>query len=161
MGFYYGSARLHPSSEDSCMVITPREYTQLFRGATRAVISCGPHESDIDHSGTARAVASPGLIETLSRRVRQWPEDPTTHRMLAIAYLAAGHCRPALRHLEIAVNMLLAQRTKGGLRESLYARVELAVLLPVLIPLCVRLGKQATARRLVSELLLGATKKRG
>ncbi len=161
MGFYYGSARLHPSSEDSSMVITPREYTLLFGGATRAAISCGPQESDTARSRTARAAASPGLIEALSRCVRQRPEDPTPHRMLAIAHLAAGQCRPALRHLEIAVNMLLAQRTKGCLRESLYARVELAVLLPVLIPLCVRLGKRATVRRLVSELLLGATMKRG
>ena len=75
--------------------------------------------------------------------------------MLAIAELHTGNCNAAIRHLAIAVNILLAPATRECLQQSLYARVELALLLPTLIRLYLRLGRRAPARRLVSALLLG------
>ena len=73
--------------------------------------------------------------------------------MLAIAELHAGNGQTALRHLTIAVNRLLAPTTGECLRQSLHARVELALLLPLLMRLCLRLGRRATARRLLRALL--------
>jgi hypothetical protein len=153
MGFYYGSMR-SPLSGDAGPIITPREYILLLSGATRMVISCTPQSSDTCRLGVTGAVAISTLIEGLSRRLQHRPEDATTHRMLAIAELHAGNCKAAVRHLAIAVNILLAQTTKESLQQSLDARVELALLLPILIRLCLRLGRRATARRLVSALLL-------
>jgi hypothetical protein len=140
-------------SPDAGPVITPREYATLFADAMRGVI--GPRESDISRPEGLDAPAAPGALEELLRRVRRHPQDPAGHGMLAIAHLRAGHCRTAIRHLEIAVNLLLAQAATGrGLRCSLAERLELARLVPVLIPFCLELGKPDTARRLVGEVLL-------
>jgi hypothetical protein len=155
MGFYYGSARAARSSGDVGPIITPREYISLFSGATRMAISCTPQGSDTGRPGPARAVAISSLIEGLGRRLQHRPTDASTHRMLAIAQLHAGNHKAAVRHLTIAVNILRASTATACLRESLYARVELALLLPILIRLYLRLGRRATARRLVSALLLG------
>ena len=153
MGFYHGSKRRRPSSQDTGPVITPREYTALLAGALRAVV--GRQESDTCRPGVAEAGAAPGLLEGLSRRVRRQPDDPTGHRMLAIAHLYAGSRKPAVRHLEIAVNILLAQAaTTRCLHRALCARLELALLVPVLVPLCLQLGKRETVRRLVRGVLL-------
>lgn len=73
--------------------------------------------------------------------------------MLAIAQLHAGNCKAAVRHLAIAVNILVAPTSSECLRRTIHARVELALLLPILIPLCLRLGRRALGRRLVSALL--------
>ena len=153
MGFYYGSTRPHLG--DVGPIITPREYILLLSGATRMVISCTPQGSDTCRSGTAGTVAISTLIKGLSRRLRLRPGDATTHRMLAIAELHTGNRKAAVRHLTIAVNILLATTTRECLQQSLYARVELALLVPTLIRLYLRLGRRATARRLVSALLLG------
>jgi hypothetical protein len=154
MGFYYGSTRRPLASDDIGPIITPREYIGLLSGATRMVISATPQGSDTCRSRVAAAVAISTLIKGLRRRLQHRPEDSTTHRMLAIAELHAGNYETALRHLAIAVNMLLAPTTSECLRQSLSARVELALLLPLLMRLCLRLGRRATARRLVSALLL-------
>jgi hypothetical protein len=155
MGFYYGRARGGPWSEDVRPLITPREYATLLARAMRMVTSRTPPESDTYCSPAALLSATSGLVEGLSRQVRRHPGDPATHRRLGIAHLYAGDCKPAVRHLQIAVNILLAQSTAGGsLRQTLCARLELALLLPVLLPLCLRLGKHETARRLVSDVLL-------
>jgi hypothetical protein len=73
--------------------------------------------------------------------------------MLAIAELHAGNCKVAVGHLATAVNILLAPTSSECLRRTIHARVELALLLPIVIPLCVRLGRRALVRRLVSTLL--------
>jgi hypothetical protein len=151
MGFYYGRTR--PSSGDIGPTITPQEYICLFSGATRMVIPCTPQGSDTCRSGTPRAVAISTLIQGLSRQLQYRPEDATAHRLLGIAELHAGNCKAAAHHLAVAVNLLLALTTNQCLQRSLCARVELALLLPILITLCRRLGKRATARRLVSTLL--------
>jgi hypothetical protein len=151
MGFFHGST---PSSwGDVGPIVTSREYIRLLAGATRRVISCTPQDSDICRSGAAGAAALSDVIQGLSRRLRHRPEDATAHRMLGIAELHAGNGRAALRHLAIAVNLLLAATTGGCLQRSLHARVELALLLPTLITLCPRLGRRTTARRLVATLL--------
>ncbi len=145
MGFYYGS---RPASQDDA-VITPREYTALLADAVSSVTS------DI-YRDAAEATTTSTLLERLSQRARRYPRDPTTHRRLGIAHLYAGNCKPAVRHLEIAVNILLAQTTtRGCLQQTLCARLQLALLLPVLLPLCLQLGKRETARRLVNDVLLG------
>jgi len=155
MGFYYGSTRRSLTSDDIGPIITPREYIRLFSGATRTVISASPQGSDTCRSGAAAAVTISTLIKGLRRRLHHRPEDGTTHRMLAIAELHAGNCETAVRHLAMAVNIRLAPPTGESLRQSLDARVELALLLPILMRLCLRRGRRATARRLLSAWLLG------
>ena len=154
MGFYYGSPRRSLSSDDIGPIITPREYIRLLSGATRMVISASPQGSDTCRSGAAAAVAISPLIKGLRRRLHHRPEDGTTHRMLAIAELHAGNCETAVRHLAVAVNILLTPTTSESLQHSLYARVEFALLLPILMRLCLRRGRRATARRLLSAWLL-------
>ena len=157
MGFYYGSMRRALPADDIGPIITPREYIRVLSGATWMVISATPQGSDTCRSGAAAAVAIATLIEGLRRRLQHRPEDGTTHRMLAIAELHAGNCEAAVRHLAIAVNSRLAPTTSACLRQSLYARVELALLLPILMRLCLRLGRRATARRLLRALLFRVT----
>ena len=153
MGFHYGSPRRPLCADDIGLIITPREYIRLLSGATRTVISATPQGSDTCRSGAPPAVAISTLIKGLRRRLQHRPEDSTTHRMLAIAELHAGNGQTALRHLTIAVNRLLAPTAGECLRQSLHARVELALLLPLLMRLCLRLGRRATARRLLRALL--------
>jgi len=153
MGFYYGSPRRSLASDDIGPIITPREYIRLLSSATRMVISATPQGSDTCRSGAAAAVIST-LIKGLRRRLHHRPEDGTTHRMLAIAELHAGNCETAVRHLASAVNIFLTPTTGESLRQSLDARVELALLLPILMRLCLRRGRRATARRLLSAWLL-------
>ena len=158
MGFYYGSTRPPLPPGDVGPVITPREYILLLSGAMRMVASCTPQGFDVSRSGAGGAVAISTLIEGLSRRLQHRPEDAATHRMLGIAELHAGNCTAALHHLAIAIKILLAQTTTECLQQSLYARVELALLLPTLMRLCLRLGRPATVRRLVGALLFGVVR---
>jgi hypothetical protein len=74
--------------------------------------------------------------------------------MLGIAELHAGNGTAAVRHLASAVRILLAQTSTECLQQSLYARVELALLIPTLIRLCRRLERPAMVRRLARALLL-------
>jgi hypothetical protein len=152
MGFYYASKQHRPTSDGAGPVITPREYVALLACAMRGVI--GPQASDT-RPGVAETAAASDRLEDLSQRVRRHPREAAAHRMLAIAHLQAGNRRSALRHLEIAVSILLAQAAlRGCLHRSLSARLELARLIPVLIPLCLQLGKRDTVRRLLGEVLL-------
>jgi hypothetical protein len=153
MGFFYRSARRHLLSGDVPPTITPREYVRLLSDATRMVISCGPQISDTDRSRPGDAVAISMLIKGLRRQLHHRPADATTNRMLAIAELHAGNCKAAVRHLSAAVNILLAPTSRECLHRSLHARVELSLLLPVVIPLCLRLGGRAPARRLLGVVL--------
>jgi hypothetical protein len=152
VGFYYGSTRLL-SSDDVAPAITPHEYIHVLSGTMRMVISSTPQGSDTCRSGAAGSVVLSSLTRGLRRRLHDRPEDATTHRMLAIAELHAGNCKAAVRHLAIAVDILLAPTSGECLRRTMYARVELALLLPILIPLYVRLGRRRMARRLVRALL--------
>lgn len=136
------------------MAITPREYILLLSGATWMAASCIPQRSDICRSRTRGAIAISALIERLSRRIQHRPEDASTHRKLGIAELHAGNGKAAVRHLATAVRILLAQTHTECLQQSLYARVELALLIPTLIRLCRPLERHATVRRLVRALLL-------
>ncbi len=151
MGFYCQS---RASAHDG-PVITPREYIGLLGGAASMVAAGALQGTDTYRPGVADAAATSILLDRLSLQARRYPGDPTTHRRLGIAHLAAGSCKPAVRHLQIAVNILYAKATTGGcLQQSLCARLELALLLPVLPPLCRQLGKRDTASRLVSHVLL-------
>jgi hypothetical protein len=150
MGFYRRAAQL-----PTLTVITPREFTALFAGALRMVMDSASEESDTYRATPSKPRRSSVLLETLSRRARRHPDDPIAHRALGIAHLAAGNSRPAVRHLGIAMKLLRRDTTSGAcLQNTLCARLEFALLLPVLVPLCMRLGRRETARRLVSEALL-------
>ena len=154
MGFYYGSTRRPLSSDDIGPIITSREYIRLLSGAVQMVTSATLQGSDSFRASPGGTVAISSLVEGLRRQLRDRPQDGTAHRMLAIAELHAGNCERAIRHLAVAVKMLLSPSPSPCLRRSLYTRVELALLLPILIRLCCRLGRRTTAHRLVGLLLL-------
>ena len=152
MGFYYGSTRPPFQSGDAGSVITPREYILLLSGATRVAASCTPQESDGCRSRTGGAIATSTLIERLSRRLQHRPGEASTYRMLGIAELHAGNSEAAIRHLATAVQILLTRTPIDSLPQLLYARVELALLIPTLIRLCRRLQRHAMVRCLVRAL---------
>jgi len=72
--------------------------------------------------------------------------------MLGIAELHAGNSEAAIRHLATAVQILLTRTPIDSLPQLLYARVELALLIPTLIRLCRRLQRHAMVRCLVRAL---------
>ena len=154
MGFYYGSTRRSISSDDIGPIITPREYICLLSGAIQMVTSATPQDSDTFRASEAGTVAISSLLERLRSRLRDRPQDGTAHRMLAIAEFHAGNPDRAIHHLAVALKMRLSPSPSRCLRQSLYARVELALLFPILIRLCCRPGRRARARRLVGLLLL-------
>jgi len=118
------------------------------------IIGTTPQCSDTYHPDVWDAAATSALVRDLRRQLRHRPFDATANRMLAIAELRAGNCKAALRHLGIAVNILLSPASRGCIGDGLHARLELALLLPLLIPLSLQLGRRApTARRLVSTVL--------
>lgn len=134
-------------------MVTPREFTRIVAGALCAVIGAG--DSDTYRPGVPDPGGVSATLERLSARVRRDPGDAAGHRLLAIAHLNAGNCKPAFRHLEIAANILLGLTVaRGPLHSTLRARLELTLLVPILVPLYLRLGKSGTVRRLVSEVLL-------
>ena len=153
VGFYYGLKHPSLSPGDFRPTITPREYIHLIADATRRVISSSPEGSDTFRAGAGSPVGISSLIEGLRRRLHDRPGDATTNRMLAIAELYAGTGRAAVHHLAISVNILLAPARNECARQNLYARVELALLLPILVSLSLRLGRPALARCLLSTVL--------
>ena len=153
MGFYYPAARRRPSTHDGGFVVTPGEFTTIVAGALSAVIGTGG--SDTYRPRFADPAGVSATLANLSARVRRNPGDAEGHRMLGIAYLSVGNCKPAIRHLEIAVNILLGLSVvRGPLHSTLRARLELTLLVPILVPLYLRLGKSETLRRFLSEVLL-------
>jgi len=154
MGFYFASRSGSRVGTDAGPVITPQEYIALFVGAVHMVIPEAT-ESEASHADVTDARPTPSLGDTLSRQLQRQPSDPHAHRRLGIAHLQAGNDREAARHLQIAVNLLLAQATS---RECAYrtfcARLELALLLPVVIPLCLQRGKRDSAEALVGRVLV-------
>ena len=152
MGFYYRSARRRPSTHGGGFVVTPREFTQIVASALCAVI--GTADSDTYRPGVAARTGMSATLERLSARVRRCPDDVAGHRMLAIAHLNAGNCKPAVRHLEIAANLLLGlAAARTALHSTLRARLEFRLLVPILVPLYRRLGKSGTLQRLLNEIL--------
>jgi hypothetical protein len=154
VGFYYRPTVRESSAGDITPTITSREYVRLLSNATRMIIGTTPQCSDTYHPDVWDAAATSALVRGLRRQLRHRPVDATANRMLAIAELRAGNCKAALRHLGIAVNILLSPASRGCFGDGLHARLELALLLPLLIPLSLQLGRRApTARRLVSTVL--------
>jgi hypothetical protein len=153
MGFYYRSARRRPSTHDDGFVVTPGEFTTIVSGALCAVIGTGG--SDTYRPGVADPAGVSARLANLSARLRRNPGDAEGHRMLGIAYLSVGSRKPAIRHLEIAINILQGLSVAGGsLHSTLRARLELTLLVPILVPLYLRLGKSGKVRRFLSEVLL-------
>ena len=154
MGFNFASRWRRSFASAGGPSITPHEYLSLVAGAGRTVLF-EPMESDTSRLDVVQEKApSSDPLETLVRRVQRDPSDPRAHRRLGIAHLEAGNCREAVRHLQIAVNLLLAQATGTDSLRTVCARLELALLLPVVIPLCLKLGRRDTAQMLISRVLV-------
>jgi len=154
VGFYFASRRRPTLVTDGGPVITPQEYIALLAGAVEMVLPAA-RDSDTSRVGITDARLTPDLRETLSQQLQRQPSDPRAHRRLGIAHLQAGNCREAARHLQVAVNLLLAQTTSTEcVYRTFCARLELALLLPVVIPLCLQRGRRDTAETLVSRILV-------
>ncbi|HEV8573808.1 MAG TPA: hypothetical protein VGR43_03780 [Dehalococcoidia bacterium] len=153
MGFYHGSWRRSLSSEDVSPNITPREYVLLFADAMQTIIRRSLQDLEAHGLDPSEAEVS-ARIDALSRRLRHRPDDSLTHRMMAIAQAQGGNSSRAIRHFEIAINILVTKATSGCTRESLCARMELARLLPALAPLSRQRGRRQVGRRLLDAVLL-------
>jgi hypothetical protein len=152
MGFYSASDLW---AQDDGPIITSREYLALFANALFMVTAGAAHQPDAYRCGPADVATISRRLAQLAAQARRHPDDPTAKRRLGIAHLSAGNRALAVHYLQVAVNMLRARLTTGGfVQGSLCARLELALVLPALLPLWLRLGQHDAARRLVSDVLL-------
>jgi hypothetical protein len=154
MGSYYGTERFRQATVDSRPVITPREYASAFALATREVLGGDGHLCR--SRGIQDGAPLPPrdvMFRALICRVRRRPTDPTAHRRLGAALLDAGDARAGIRHLDIALRLLLADVAKReSLHGALCARLEIGLLLIPLISMAARSGKPELLRRLVGLL---------
>lgn len=151
MGFYYGAGRLKRASVDFGPVVTPREYIAAFRAATGAVL--GGDALPCRDSNAVTSLSSPVFVQALLCRVRRCPADATAHRFLGVALLDAGSARAGVRHLGIALRLLLADvEARTSLYGSLSARLEIGLLCVPLVSVASRAGRPALLRRLLGLL---------
>ena len=117
----------------------------------------------IHPDGPARPAATRGPNETemvhLRAQLRRRPEEETIHRLLGLGYLARGQVGLAVRHLEIALELIRTEaQCAVGLTEALWLQCEAATLRLVLIRLYGRLGNEpgssAGAGRLGRAIIL-------
>src|SRR6266545_811093 len=145
MGGYYGIERFRHATADLRPVITPREYASAFALATQAVLGGDGHLCL--SRGTQDGAPLPPrdvIVRALICRVRRRPTDPTAHRRLGAALLDAGDARAGIRHLDIALRLLLADAaTRGSLHGALCARLEIGLLLIPLISMAARSDRPA------------------
>lgn len=154
MGFYYGGRLFRKATVGLDPVLTPHEYTSAFERAMRVVLG---GEAPADPSpATLNGVPPPSsgvMVHALTRRVRRCPTDPTAHRHLGAALLHGGSRGAGVRHLGIALRLLLAD---AGARESLHGslrvRLEIGLVLVPLIPIAAGSGRPALLRRVISLL---------
>ena len=145
MGFYHGVERFKKATDGVDPVLTPREYISAFARAIEAVLA-GDGENGAPPSRD-------GLVKALTCRVRRHPTDPTAHRLLGAALLDAGSTRAGVRHLGIALRLLLVDvDAPESLHGALCARLEIGLLLTPLISIAVRAGRPALLRRMLRLL---------
>ena len=154
MGSYYGVERFRQATADFRPVITPREYASAFALAMREVLGgdghlCRSRGIEDEAPLPPRDV----IFRALICRVRRRPTDPTAHRRLGAALLDAGDTRAGIRHLDIALRLLLADAaTRESLHGALRARLEIGLLLIPLISTAARSGRSAVLHRLINLL---------
>lgn len=151
MGSYYGVARFENALHDCRSVLTWREYTAIFREASCSVAAL----PDDAQSGRSGEMSSPRrtVIEWLMCRVRQCPTDATAHRLLGAALLGSGGDGAGVRHLGIALRLLLADLDeRASLYDVLCTRLDIAWLLVPLVSVAARSGRTQLVRRLMSFL---------
>lgn len=142
MGFYRGVERFRNATAGRDPVLTSREYVAAFGLAMRVVLEDDAPPSTRD-----------GFIEALHCRVRRSPTDPTAHRLLGAALLDAGRTRAGVRHLGIALRLLLAGAdARSSLHDSLCARFEIGLVLIPLISMAARSGRAELLKRVISLL---------
>jgi hypothetical protein len=154
MGFYYGVERFRRAGVGFDPVLTPREYAAAVAQAMRLVLR---GEGDPDPSrGTPNGSSSPfstGVVQAFVGRVRQCPTDAQAHRLLGAALLDAGSPRAGVRHLGIALRLLLADASaRGSLHGSLCARLQIGLLLIPLISSAARPEGPALLKRVIGIL---------
>jgi len=154
MGAYYGIERFKHATADFRPVITPREYASAFALATRTVLGGDGHLC-LSRGLQDGAPLPPRdvIVRALICHVRRRPTDPTAHRRLGAALLDAGDARAGIRHLDIALRLLLADTARReSLHRALCARLEIGLVLIPLISMAARSGRPELLRRLVSLL---------
>lgn len=154
MGFYYGAERFRKATANFGPVLTPHEYTSTFALARQEIVGGVPPycESSDRPDGLPRRRCDV-FVQAFIGRVRRSPNDPTAHRLLGAALLDAGSARAGVRHLGIALRLLLAGADRRpSLHSSLCARFEIALVLIPLIPVAARSGRPALVRRIISLL---------
>lgn len=133
--------------------ITWCEYISALSAATAPGDS---FQARVHPDGPVRPRPANGLraAETglLCEQVRRRPEDETAHRLLGLAHLAHGQVGPAVRHLEIALQLVRRHlRRTVGLADALQRQCEAATLRLVLLRLHMRLGGESRASSLAQE----------
>jgi hypothetical protein len=154
MGFYYGIERFRDATVDFGPVLTPHEYASAFRRAMRVVL--GGDGCPCPSRDTPNGAPSPSrhvFVQALICRVRRSPTDPTARRLLGAALLDAGSTRAGVRHLGIALRLLLAHAdARDSLHGSLCARLGIGLVLIPLISIAARSGRPALLRRMIGLL---------
>ncbi len=157
MGFHPGRRLTGDAGDDSSPVVTPREYIALLSRAIERVRQtpgrrCDSYARGVAHLGSGQPNSA---IRAFDSFVRRCPDDPTGHRMLGLAHLAAGHFEPGFRHLVLALKILRREvRSTVSLRESLRLQLEAGLVRLLLLPLCGRLDQRAAMSRLMRENLI-------
>jgi hypothetical protein len=150
MGFYLPTQQkgyLNP-------VITPREYSLLFRNAIERVVQAPLRSCDGYERGAADLAAGrpSSAVAAFDRFVHRYPDDPVGHRMLGLAHLATGHFELGLAHLTVALKIVKRDVSVPlPLCESLRLQLEAGLIRLLLLPLCTRLGLRTFVDRLIAE----------
>lgn len=154
MGFYCGVERFRNATVGRDAVLTSREYAAAFGLAMRMVLDDdGCSGSSPRAENGAPSPPRDGLVRALLRRVRRCPTDPTAHRLLGAALLDAGSTRAGVRHLGIALRLLLADAdARSSLHGWLCARFEIGLVLIPLISMAARSGRPEFLRRVIGLL---------
>ncbi|MFQ5898804.1 MAG: hypothetical protein ACE5JN_11245 [Candidatus Methylomirabilia bacterium] len=154
MGFYLGSERRRGLTKDLSPTITPGEYVAALSRVIRALavrpnLTRQCYQAGLLYLTTALPRRA---VQVFSDVVRRQPKDRAAHRLLGIAHLHEGNPEAAVRHLEIALQLLRCEAAAMvGLREALSIQCETALLRLLLVPLNMSLGRVRAAYLLVKE----------
>jgi hypothetical protein len=154
MGFHLARRPTGDPTDNLIPVVTPREYSALLFSAIESVLQTPARTCDSYKRGVAHLVSGRpnSAVHAFSSFVRLYPDDPTGHRMLGLAHLAAGHFVAGFGHLVLAWKILRRDaRSPGPLRKSVRLQLEAALVRLFLLPLYGRLGQRAAINRLMFE----------
>jgi hypothetical protein len=151
LGFYFGC----PSGTEHLEpVITPREYAGILDSAMRAVVASAAARSDAHAADVDDPERWPhATIQALSKLVQEQPANAIAHRRLGVAYLCGGDDKAGLEHMKIALRIFHHEAGRLSLHQRLCARLEAALTILALVPVCARSDRRKAVRRLVGRLL--------